>query len=376
MGKNLEFVKKISQLKLNWEGQTAFSIKEAFQTLNINNNLLSSMKKEIFSSPFTIKDNNDVKIDRIRLQQYWNSDCTPGSKVLLTLLWGGLHNTWNFKGVFIRNLDENIQKIYEFDNEFFKKDFENLFKDFEGTKKITGVDYAFFSKIFQFSNPDSPYIICDQWTMKAVATYLITKQQKEKLNHIFTLIINHSNQINIGLRKKNGSVLQSYLCFINVFNKMTTELTQVLPQFNNNVRKTEEILFGWDRRIKSEFFNNPRYYYQNILHEYLKNETVNKEKSIKIIKPNNLNIQKIFIHKNKSYYALRLSPDKNSKIGYFDDNYWLCIQEKFAKLFKGIKWEEGNSKGGSESKKIQFNSITDLMKEFELNNLTFVKVNW
>lgn len=372
----MKFTEKISQLKVNWAGQSAFSINDAFQKLNSDNLFLSSMKKEILSSPFVVKEQNTVTIDRIGLQKYWNSGCTMGSKILLTLIWGGIHYTKNFETVFLLNLDANMKLIHNFEAGLLNKDIVKLFNDFEGDKKIAGVGYAFFSKFFQFSNPDSPYIICDQWTMKAVASYLISNEQHEKLNRIFSLSINSRNQINIGLRSKKGSVSQSYLCFIEVFKKLTNELSQVMPQLKNEVRKTEEILFGWDRRIKSKDYDNPRFYYQTVLLAYLKINASNNEISDKVNKSIIPDIEKVFIYKTASYYALRISPENKFKIGYFDKNAWLCMRDEYAKLLKGINWKEGNSKGGSESKKIQFKSITELIKELESNGLFCVKVNW
>jgi len=225
-------------------------------------------------------------------------------------------------------------------------------------------------------NPDSSFIICDQWTMKAVASYLISNEQYCKLNEIFSLSISKKNQINIGLRSKNRSVSKSYLSFIEVFKEITNELTLVLPQFNNDVRVTEEILFGWHRNEKSDDYDNPRFFYQNVLREHLKINTSKNEKVDKVVKSMIQKIEKVFIYKNASYYALRLSPEKKSKIGYFDKNACLCVHEEYTKLLKGLSWKEGNSKGGSESKKIQFKSITELMKELENNNLVCVKVNW
>ncbi len=118
------------------------------------------------------------------------------------------------------------------------------------------------------------------------------------------------------------------------------------------------------------------FFYQNVLREHLKINTSKNEKVDKVVKSMIQKIEKVFIYKNASYYALRLSPEKKSKIGYFDKNACLCVHEEYTKLLKGLSWKEGNSKGGSESKKIQFKSITELMKELENNNLVCVKVNW
>jgi len=372
----MDFIEKISKSRVNWNNQSAFSINEAFQTLATKNNLFSSIKKDILSSSFVVKENNNATIDRIGLQNYWNSNCTVGSKILLTLFWGGLHKTRTFESVFRVNLVDNMELISKIDDNFFINDIKKLFTDLETDKKIAGVGYAFFSKFFQFAKPGSSYIICDQWTMKAVATYLISTQQYESLYQIFSLSINTRNEINIGLRSRNGSALDSYLSFIEVFEKLTNELSGSLPQLKNNVRKTEEILFGWDRRINRENYDNPRHYYQTVLKAHLKTNTPKNVKVDKIIKPFIQHIEKIFIFKNASYYAMRLSLENNSKIGYFDENAWLCMREEYVKLLPGIEWIEGNSKGGSETKKIRFGSITDLMKEFKKNNLTCEKVNW
>lgn len=372
----MNFIEKISQSRIKWSGQSSFSIDEAFQKLDSNNEYYSAIKKEILNSQFVYVENNRITIDRIYLQRYWNSNVTMGSKILLTLFWGGLHKTQNFKSDFVREFDKNMKLIHEFDDNFFKKKIEVLFVDFESKKKIAGVGYAFFSKFFQFAIPDSPYIICDQWTMKAVASYLISNEQHEELNRIFSLSINSRNQINIGLRSKKGSVSQSYLSFIEVFKKLTNELSQVMPQLKNEVRKTEEILFGWDRRIKSNDYDNPRFYYQTVLLAYLKINDPNNEISDKVNKSIIPDIEKVFIYKTASYYALRISPENKFKIGYFDKNAWLCMRDEYAKLLKGISWKEGNSKGGSESKKIQFKSITELIKQLESNGLFCDKVNW
>jgi len=265
----MNFIEKISQLRVNWDGQSAFRIDDVFQLINEADENYCLMKNEILSFPLLNNGNGNITIDRISLQQYWNSDCTVGSKILITLFWGGLHKTQNFQSSFIREIDKNMNLIYGFEKDFFDKGIEELFKDFESENKIEGVGYAFFSKFFQFAIPNSSFIICDQWTMKAVASYLISNKNYLKLNEIFTLSINNKNQINIGLRQKNKSVYKSYLLFIEVFHEITRELTLVLNRIGNDVRVAEEILFGWDRRIKNDEYDNPRHYYQEILYTYL-----------------------------------------------------------------------------------------------------------
>ncbi len=365
----MNFIEKISQSRIKWDGQSAFSINEAIQKIDSNNHIFSSIMEEILSSPFLVQEHNNVTIDRIGLQKYWNSACTMGSKILLTLFWGGLHNTRNFESVFLHKMEENMKLIYKYEAGFFQRDIEKLFNDLESDKKIAGVGYAFFSKFFQFAYPHSSFIICDQWTMKAVASYLISSEQHDKLNQIFSLSIGEGSQINIGLRSKNGSVSQSYLSFIEVFKEIANELTLVMPQFKNDVRVTEEILFGWDRRIKNRLYDNPRYYYQNVLRAHLKTNTPKNVKEDNVIIPFIKHIEKIFIYKNASYYALRLSLDNNSKIGYFDKNAWLCLHRDYSHLLKDIEWQEGNTKGGSESQKHKFNSIEELVNKLKESGL-------
>jgi hypothetical protein len=370
----MNFIEKISQSRIQWEAQTSFRIDGVFQYFDETNEVYGLMKNEILSSRFVGNENGIISINRIGLQQYWNSSYSIGSKILLTLLWGVIDKTRNFKISFLSAFDENMNLIYGFDKEFFNKKIEELFEDFERKNKIKGVGYAFFSKFFQFAYPDSSYIICDQWTMKAVASYLMSSEQHDKLNQIFSLSIGEGSQINIGLRSKNGSVSQSYLSFIEVFKEIANELTLVMPHFENDVRVTEEILFGWDRRIKNKLYDNPRYYYQDVLRAHLKINTPKNVKGGKVVKPLIQHIEKIFIYKNASYYALRLSLDNNSKIGYFDKNAWLCLHRDYSHLLKDIEWQEGNTKGGSESQKHKFNSIAELVNKLNENGLACVYV--
>ena len=367
----MNFIEKISQSRIKWDGQSAFSINEAIQKIDGTNHIFSSIMEEILSSPFLVQEHNNVKIDRIGLQKYWNSDCTMGSKILLTLFWGGLHNTLNFEKVFLHKMEENMKLFHKYEAGFFQRDIEKLFNDLESDKKIAGVGYAFFSKFFQFAYPHSSYVICDQWTMKAVASYLISSEQHDRLNQIFLLSIGKGGQINIGLRSKNGSVSQSYLSFIEVFKEIANELTLVMPQFKNDVRVTEEILFGWDRRIKNRLYDNPRYYYQNVLRAHLKTNTPKNVKEDNVIIPFTKHIEKIFIYKNVSYYALRLSLDNNLKIGYFNKKACLCIHSKYRHLFKDIDWQDAKKKAGRESLMFQFKSISDLIQKLESSGLEY-----
>jgi hypothetical protein len=374
----MNFIEKISQSRIKWNGQSSFPIDEVFQILDSNNVFYCSMKKEILTSPFVRIENGRITINRIDLQQYWNSKVTMGSKILLTLFWGGLHKTQNFKSDFVLELDKNMKIINEFDDKFFEKKIEDLFIEFESKKKIAGVGYAFFSKFFQFAIPDSSFIICDQWTMKAVASYLISTEQHTKLNDVFSLSISKKNQINIGLRSKNRSVSKSYLSFIEVFREIANGLTLVMPQFNNDVRVTEEILFGWHRGEKMNDYDNPRFFYQDVLRSYL-NLSIERRVEVDNLNPSmneNFPISKVFIYKQVSYYALRLSPQNRSKIGYFDNKAWLCLHHNYTKLLSGANWEVGNTKGGSESHKCKFNSIDEIIHEFDKNNVICVKLNW
>jgi hypothetical protein len=370
----MNFIEKISQSRIQWEAQTSFRIDGVFQYFDETNEVYGLMKNEILSSRFVGNENGIISINRIGLQQYWNSSYSIGSKILLTLLWGVIDKTRNFKISFLSAFDENMNLIYGFDKEFFNKKIEELFEDFERKNKIKGVGYAFFSKFFQYAIPKSSFIICDQWTMKAVASFLISNKMFTELTDIFYLSINKRNQIVIELRKNKGSVCSSYLKFINVFKNITHQLTIFLPQVNNDVLIAEELLFGWDRTIKIKQYDNPRYYYQDVIYSYLNLQQPLKEKLNRKTLQSQKVITKVFIFKQPSnaYYSLRISADSRSKIGYFDNNAWLCLHRDYSHLLKDIEWQEGNTKGGSESQKHKFNSIPELVNKLKENGLDCV----
>jgi len=121
----MNFIEEISQSRIKWNGQSSFPINEVFQKLDSNNEFYCLMKNEILTSPFVCIENNLITINRIDLQQYWNSDFTMGSKILLTLFWGGLHRTKNFESDFVRNFDNNMKIIQEIDDNFFEKKIES-----------------------------------------------------------------------------------------------------------------------------------------------------------------------------------------------------------------------------------------------------------
>jgi hypothetical protein len=367
----MNFIEKISQSRIKWAGQSAFRIDKVFQDINESNEVYLQMKNEILSSRCLKNENGIISINRIALQKYWNSENSIGSKILLTLLWGGIDKIRNFQSSFMGKFDKNMNLIYGFGMSFFDKKIEELFEEFESKSKIEGVGYAFFSKFFQFAIPNSSFIICDQWTMKAVASYLISNENYSKMNEIFSLSINKKNQINIGLRSVTGSVCKSYLEFLAVFQKITMELTKVLPKIKNDGRLAEEVLFGWDRRIILNEYDNPRHYYQAIIYSYLNIQKPFKEKLNRKTLQSQKVITKVFIFKQPSnaYYSLRISADSRSKIGYFDNNAWLCLHRDYSHLLKDIEWQEGNTKGGSESQKHKFNSIAELVNKLEESGL-------
>ena len=373
----MNFIEKISQSRIKWDGQSAFRIDGIFQYFDDTNDVYRMMKNEILSSQFLKNENDIISINRIGLQQYWNSNCSVGSKILLTLLWGVIHKTRNFESSFLSAFDENMNLIYGFDNGFFNKKIEELFEDFERENKIKGVGYAFFSKFFQFAIPKSSFIICDQWTMKAVASYLISNEMFTELTDIFYLSINGQNQIVIELRKNKGSVCGSYLKFIDVFKRITQQLTILLPQVNNDVLIAEEFLFGWDRTIKINEYDNPRYYYHDVIYSYLNFQKPLKEKLNRKTQHSEKVITKVFFYKVQSnaYYAIRIYADKSPKIGYFDKNACLCIHSKYRQLLKDIDWQDAKTKAGSESLMYQFNSIIDLIKKLEQSGLDYEYLN-
>lgn len=371
----MEFIEKISTLRINWEGQTHFIINDPINDLDLlfgNDSRYCSMKNEILSYEFILNMNGDFAIDRFGLESYWNSQNSVGSKMLLTLFWGGLHKTRNYKSHFVRFFRKTIQLLSDFQSDDFQKSINWLFLEFENNKKIEGVGYAFFSKFFQFAKPESDFVICDQWTMKSIATYLILKNEHEKLRDIFSLSVNNKSQtINIQLRKVENSCSDSYVKFIQEFRRVTIELTAVLPRIDNDIRLAEEVLFGWNRKVVQDGYDNPRYFYQEVIFNYLKISKPTSKIFKERISENLVVLDRLFIFKQPKakYYSLRVSPNDKKKIGYFDNNAWLCLHKDFLHLIKNVEWQIGNTKGGSETHKCRFTDIPELIRKIEDSGL-------
>jgi hypothetical protein len=142
----MNFIEKISQLRVNWDGQSAFRIDDVFQLINEADENYCLMKNEILSFPLLNNGNGNITIDRISLQQYWNSDCTVGSKILITLFWGGLHKTQNFQSSFIREIDKNLKRT------FLIKELRNYLKILKVKIKLKALDMHFLVNFFSLQS--------------------------------------------------------------------------------------------------------------------------------------------------------------------------------------------------------------------------------
>jgi hypothetical protein len=204
--------------------------------------------------------------------------------------------------------------------------------------------------------------------MKSIATYLILKNEHEKLRDIFSLSVNKKSQtINIQLRKVENSCSDSYVKFIQEFRRVTIELTAVLPRIDNDIRLAEEVLFGWNRKVIQDGYDNPRYFYQEVIFNYLKISKPTSKIFKERISENLVVMDRLFIFKQPKakYYSLRVSPNDKKKIGYFDNNAWLCLHKDFLHLIKNVEWQIGNTKGGSETHKCRFTDIPELIRKIE-----------
>jgi hypothetical protein len=131
------------------------------------------------------------------------------------------------------------------------------------------------------------------------------------------------------------------------------------------------VLFGWNRKVVQDSYDNPRYFYQEVISNYLKISIKRSKIFDAKISENEKVIDRLFIFKQPSakYYSLRVSPNSKKKIGYYDNNAWLCLHKNYCYLIKNVEWQMGNTKGGSETHKCRFTDIPELIRKIEDSGL-------
>ena len=208
---------------------------------------------------------------RVHLLSYWERDYSFGSKMLLTLWWGGLSHQFQAPKFYTESNFSQFVQVTEPAAvnvlDYFKY-FENIHKGFDG------VGYRYFTKFMQFltkvrGTEASQCVIADQWSMKAAIAYLINIQDFERLNRIFKpLAFDQNMRIkNPDFRTNRKSRSNAYLMFLGVFNEILEQARQIVDNPNLDLFDVEEKLFGWGYDIINH--GNPRNYYHLVISDFL-----------------------------------------------------------------------------------------------------------
>ncbi len=223
------------------------------------------LKEEILA--FFNSENIDAsKFNRIQLSNYWNTQNSFASKMLLTLWWGVMSIPYNAPRLYSNQNFNRFaileQPIYNTQNDLYIT-FEKIDSGFDG------VGYRYFTKFMQFMTQKSKQqaIIADQWSMKAAIAYLISMQDWDRLNRIFTPLTCKNDRIgNPDFRTRRRSKSASYMEFLTVFEEMRQQVNQRLGK-EYDLFRIEEGFFGWGHDINNP--QNPRNLYHEIIGEHL-----------------------------------------------------------------------------------------------------------
>jgi hypothetical protein len=238
-----------------------------------NNQSYLQLKGEILDA-FPLEGPQLHDFTRVHLLSYWEGDYTFGSKMLLTLWWGGLSHQFQAPKFYTESNFSHFVQI----GEPAADSIIDLYKYFENIKEgFDGVGYRYFTKFMQFLTKvrgiDTPQcVIADQWSMKAVIAYLIQSKDFNRLNQIFTPLTydQENNRIkNPDFRSIRRSKSIAYLMFLEIFKEILEQAKQIAGNLNLDLYDVEEKLFGWGHDIDNQ--RNPRNYYHQIIIDFLNN---------------------------------------------------------------------------------------------------------
>jgi hypothetical protein len=288
-----------------------------------------------------------------------------------------------FWGIYFTVLSRNPKTIESLINFIKQKGFEDfmkkavseivkssspqeLFKNFtiKDEFKIPGIGYAYFTKLFFFyrealAPEKQTYLVLDKWLSNAWCaidgSININTQVFDKY---------YSNAFNGSLSKQKDFAYDVYITF----------MENLAAKNNLNVIQLEEKLFGVDLRISKKNNNyNPRNEYISwAQNNGIKLKDDNKSSGGSDAK--NQTVKKTNIEDIKATYSLRLTKNykgiyfdnkQNSKIGYVDFDGWLNASEDLKGIISSsqLKWEEGNTKGGSREKwKFKFKTTEECIE--------------
>lgn len=214
-------------------------------------NRFTSVKEELESNSINVH-----AVDKNTLVKLWGSESSSVTKILVTLLWGGIRpsNLNSFQKV--NNLEaiceriiESMESILHTSNkeEFLlclKDSFMKMAYKCEGDNyHIDGVNEAFFTKFYHFyfeANKEKNKvgihpIIGDQWIRRAVCADMISNNRS--LNELFKI----KDGVLLDNHDRNNRA-NAYIEMVEYFNERVRELKQRYPSLT--AFSLESFIFG------------------------------------------------------------------------------------------------------------------------------------
>jgi len=267
---NLAIINVIQQAQFDILFELNIAI-EITNNENINNEILLELLDKIINYQHEM-------ISRNSIIEFVNQDIYSKKELFLMIFcWGGY-----FK-IFRAQKQQNIVSLITFFNNHNEAFFDNmvnnienvnltddnsimaLFNSFNNENKISGVGYAFYTKLFFYFSVNNSLPILDQWLSKSFI-YLVLNDENltENLTENITSCIYNNNPFAernksfIIKRRKNFYYLQ-YVRYLN----------QISNEHNLGINNLETFLFGWD--LRQNFNNgyvNPRLTYINFFNNH------------------------------------------------------------------------------------------------------------